>query len=253
MTLDEFCTKLPGLKLSHSEQALAILWYHDEKRPDIVMSSGQLAKIIRESGIGNPNSTLLGEALKKTGRVIPAGSGFRLKILARTQLREILRPILSASKPEVDQDLGYLPRDAWKDTRGYIEKVCEQLNGCYQFGFYDAASVMMRRLLETLLIEAYEALKRESEIQDGAGNYFMLRDLISRAIGRSPVGLGRDARDSLTKIKEMGDRSAHNRRYNAFRSDLDKVQSGLRGVADELINIAGLRRQVVVAGQASTS
>jgi hypothetical protein len=68
----------------------------------------------------------------------------------------------------------------------------------------------------------------------------LLRDLASRAIGQQPVGLGRDAKDALGKIKEMGDRSAHNRRYNAVKSDLDKVQSGVRVVVDELINIANL-------------
>jgi hypothetical protein len=143
----------------------------------------------------------------------------------------------------VDQELGFLSREVWKDTRGYIEKVCEQMNGCYQFGFFDAASVMVRRLVETLIIEAYEKLKRESEIKDGNGNYLMLRDLVTRAVGQQPIGLGRDAKDALGKIKEMGDRSAHNRRYNAVKTDMDKVLSGVRVVVDELINIADLRRQ----------
>jgi hypothetical protein len=242
MTLDQFCTKLPGLELSQPDQALAILWYHDEKQPDIVMSPGQLAKIIRESGLGNPHSTQLGETIKRTNKVIATSAGFRLKTLARAEIREWLRSILGATKPAIDQELGYLPQEVWKGTRGYIEKVCEQMNGCYQFGFYDASSVMMRRLVETLLIEAYEALKRENEIKDSSGNFFMLRDLISRATGSNLIGLGRDARDALSKIKEMGDRSAHNRRYNAVRSDMDKVQSGIRVLVDELINIASLRK-----------
>lgn len=103
---------------------------------------------------------------------------------------------------------------------------------------------MMRRLVETLLIEAYEALGRENEIKDGSDNYLMLRDIVSRALGATHIGLGRDAKDALSKIKEMGDRSAHNRRYNAVRPDMDKVQSGLRVVVDELINIARLRRAI---------
>jgi len=241
MTLDQFCTKLPSLALSQPEQALAILWYHDEKQPNIVMSPGQLAKIIRESGLGGPNSTQLGESIKKTGKIIASNAGFRLKALARSEIREFLRPVLGTTKTPVDQELGFSPKGVWDGTRGYIEKVCEQMNGCYQFGFYDAASVMIRRLIETLLIEAYEALKRESEIKDQNGNYCMLRDIVSRATGGNPIGLGRDAREALGKIKEMGDRSAHNRRFNAVRSDLDRVQSGVRVAVDELINIANLR------------
>jgi len=100
----------------------------------------------------------------------------------------------------------------------------------------------MRRLVETLIIEAYETLKREAEIKDQNGNYLMLKELASRATGPNSIGLGRDAKDALGKIKEMGDRSAHNRRYNAVQSDLDKVQSGVRVVVDELINIANIRK-----------
>lgn len=241
MTLEHFCIRLPDLALQQPDQALSILWYHDEKQPDFVMAPGHIAKIIRESGLGNPNTTQLGEAIKRTGKVIATKAGFRLKGLSRAEIRGWLQPILGDTKPSVDQDLGYLPKDVWKDTRGYIENVCEQMNGCYQFEFYDAASVMMRRLVETLIIEAYEALKRELEIRDGNGNYLMLKDLVSRATGVSPIGVGRDAKDALSKIKEMGDRSAHNRRYNCVRSDLDKIQSGIRVIVDELINIGGLR------------
>jgi hypothetical protein len=248
MTLNQFCTKLSSLGLSQPQQATSILWFFDEKTPDIVMSSGQLAKIIRESGLGNPNTTLLNDSVKRTNMVIPTAAGYRLKTLARAQIREWLITILGETKPEVDQDLGYLPKAVWQNTRDYIENVCVQMNGCYQFGFYDGASVMMRRLVETLIIEAYEALGRDAEIKDGAGNYQMLKELVNRATGASPVGVGRDAKDALGKIKEMGDRSAHNRRYNAVRADLDKIQSGVRVVVDELFNIACLRRgNVLVA------
>lgn len=243
MTLEEFCTKLAHLELSQVNRALSVLWFHDERQPDVTMSAGQLAKIIHETGLGNPHSTKLGESIKATGKVIATSSGYRLKVLARSEIRVWLESILGEVKPPIDHELGYLSRDVWKDTRGYIEKVCEQMNGCYQFEFYDAASVMMRRLVETLIIEAYEKLKRENEIKDSNGNYLMLRDLVARAVGQTPIGLGRDAKEALGKIKEMGDRSAHNRRYNAVKPDMDKAQSGLRVVVDELINIADLRRQ----------
>lgn len=243
MNLEEFCTKLPSLNLSQVEQALAILWQHDERVPDSTLTPGEIARVIHESGLGNPHSTKLGEAMQRTGKVIASKAGIRLKMLARAEIREWLKPILGATQPPVDQELGYLPRAVWAPTRGYIEKVCEQLNGCYQLGFFDAASVMMRRLVETLTIEAYEKLGRESDIKDGSGNYLMLRDLVTRATNTYPIGLGRDAKDALGKIKELGDRSAHNRRYNSTRPDLDKVQSGVRVVVDELINIADLRKR----------
>jgi hypothetical protein len=241
MELHQFCSNLQKLSLNHPKQALSILWFHDEKTPDIVMSSGQISKIIFEAGLGNPNSTQLAKLIRKTGMVIPRAQGFQLKTLSRSQIREWLHPILGDTKPPVDQDLGYLPREVWHDTRGYIEKVCTQLNGCFQFEFYDAASVMLRRLIETLIIETYEHLKRENEIKDNDNNYVMLRELVVRATGSGGISLGRDTKKALSDVKELGDRAAHNRRYNAVKADLEKIQSGVRLAVDEMLNLASLR------------
>jgi hypothetical protein len=104
---------------------------------------------------------------------------------------------------------------------------------------------MVRRVAETLIIEAYEHLRREAEIRDSDGNYFMLGELVNRSTGAGGLTLGREAKAALKEIKKLGDRSAHNRRYNAVKADLDDVRSGVRVTADELINIASLRRSEV--------
>src|SRR5690348_17741229 len=113
MTLEEFCTKLASLDLTQVSQALSILWYHDEKQPDTVMSAGQLARVIHDSGLGNPHSTKLGDAIKATGKVIATTAGYRLKVLARTEIRGWIASILGETKPSVDQELGYLSREVW--------------------------------------------------------------------------------------------------------------------------------------------
>lgn len=241
MNLNEFCKKISTLNLGQTNNALSILWFHDEESQGISMTAGQIAKIILESGMGNPNSTQLGEKLRKSRMVLVSSKSFRLKENSRSNIREWLEPILGDVQPDVDQHLGYLPQDVWKNTRGYIEKVCIQLNGCFQFHFYDGCSVMTRRLTETLIIECYEHLSRESEIKGADGNYLMLRDLVARATATGGLSLGRDAKKALVEIKELGDRSAHNRRYNAVKADLDKVQSGIRVAVDEMINVANLR------------
>lgn len=243
MDLPQFCHRLSELQLDQTAKALALLWFHDEKAPNVVMSAGQISKIIYEAGIGNPNSTQLGERLRKSGMLVSSAKVFRLKELSRSRIRSWLEPILGDVQPTVDQELGFVPRDVWAGTRGYIEKVCLQLNGCFQFQFYDAASVMVRRLVETLTIECYEHLHRENEIKGTDSNYLMLRDLVNRATGVTGLPLGRDAKKALTDVKELGDRSAHNRRYNAVRADLEKVQSGVRAAIDEMINLAALRKR----------
>jgi hypothetical protein len=240
MTFDDFCQKLSGLDFGIPQQALALLWFHDEAQPDVRMTAGQLARLISTTGLGNPNQTRMTEALRKSGLVLESNQGFALKSLARSQIRDQLKSILGPTHPKVDQDLGYLPKPVWENTRGYIERVCEQLNGCFQFTFYDGASVLVRRLIETLIIEAYEKLNREAEIKKD-GNYHMLAGLVTAATGTNGINLGRDAKKALADVKELGDRSAHNRRFNATKPDLEKIQSGVRVAADELINIVDLR------------
>ena len=50
-----------------------------------------------------------------------------------------------------------LPIDLFDGTRGYIEKVVLQINASFDASLYDCCAVMCRRLLETLIIECYEA------------------------------------------------------------------------------------------------
>lgn len=240
MEFVEFCRRLETLQLEASQQALALLWFHDEKQPDVRITAGNLARQLLDSGLGHPNSTRLADQLRASGLVLSQAGGFSLKALARGKIREQLKGILGAVAPAVDQDLGYLPKHVWIGTRGYIEKVCEQLNGSFQFGFYDGAAVLVRRLIETLIIEAFETLGRQTEIRDSSGHYQMLNGLIA-AVNRSPIGLGRDGGKALADVKELGDRSAHSRRFNAGRADLEKISSGVRLVVDELVNIARLR------------
>src|SRR6266849_2877590 len=105
MDLAHFCHGLQSLNLDHTRQALSLLWFHDEKNADVTMSAGQLAKIIHDADLGNPHSTRLGESIRQSGSVIATSSGFRLKTLARSEVRSWLTSILGAKKPSVDQDL----------------------------------------------------------------------------------------------------------------------------------------------------
>jgi len=100
---------------------------------------------------------------------------------------------------------------------------------------------MLRRLIETLLVECFEAHKLESRIKDSSGNYFFLRDLVDRALKEPSWSLGRTARAALPRLKEIGDKSAHSRRYNAHREDIDRIAGDVRDVIQELVALARLK------------
>ncbi len=134
-----------------------------------------------------------------------------------------------------------LPFAMVRGTRGYIEKVTNQINGCYERGWFDSCAVMMRRLLETLIIECFEKHGVDAAIKDANGDFLYLRDLITKVLQETTWNLGRNAKAALPRLKDIGDKSAHSRRYNAHREDIDKLATDFRDVCQELLVIAGLK------------
>jgi hypothetical protein len=134
-----------------------------------------------------------------------------------------------------------LPHALVQNTRGYIERVVFQINGCYEHGWYDSCAVMMRRLLETLIIECFEAHGIAGSIQNSTGDFLPLADLITAIFGQASWNLSRATKRALPKLKSIGDQSAHNRRYNAHREDIDKLCQDFRTTCQELLYLAKLK------------
>lgn len=134
-----------------------------------------------------------------------------------------------------------LPFSVVKGSRGYIEKVVNQINGTYENGWYDGCAVMVRRLVETLIIEAFEHHQISNKIKTKDDDFLYLRDLISAALAEGSWNLGRNTRKALPKLKDIGDKSAHSRRFIAHRRDIDNIVGDLRVVSQEFIYLAGLK------------
>jgi hypothetical protein len=153
---------------------------------------------------------------------------------------------------EIDTELGppeegkrsakqkVIPLSLVRDTRGYILRIANQANGAYEMGWYDACAVMVRRLIETLIIEAFEKGSISDKIKNDQGEFFYLKDLVARCISEPSWNLGRGCKQALPRLKDIGDKSAHSRRFNAQRGDLDPLLTDIRDVVQELIYLAGL-------------
>ena len=100
---------------------------------------------------------------------------------------------------------------------------------------------MMRRLLEVLIIECFEANGLAPKIQDISGDYFLLGRLVKETLAESTWNLGRETRRALPKLKDTGDRSAHGRRYTAHREDIDQLTLDFRIVCEELLYLSALK------------
>lgn len=126
--------------------------------------------------------------------------------------------------------------------RVYLERIIQQANGCYEKHWYDGCAVMMRRFIETMIIEVYEAHGKAAEIKDGNGNFIMLRDLLSKFLSEPSWNLQRDTQKVLPDIKALGDSSAHARRFTAVKDDVDKLlqNNRYRIAAEDLLHLANL-------------
>jgi hypothetical protein len=129
-----------------------------------------------------------------------------------------------------------------KGTRGYIERVAHQVNGSYEKGWFDGCAVMMRRMVETLIIECYEFHQIQSKIKDAKGNYVGLEDLINKSVQESIFSLTQGVKSALPKIKKLGDLSAHSRKFNAGPTDIEDIRLDFRVIIEELLYVSNLRR-----------
>jgi hypothetical protein len=127
-----------------------------------------------------------------------------------------------------------------KTRRGYLVHIARQMNGSYVQGWYDACAVMMRRLLESSILEAYEARGIQAKVKNANGDYFQLTELIANALTESGWTLSRNTRTYLPQLREVGHLSAHSRYFTADKSDIEKVRSGCRVVVEEFLRHANL-------------
>lgn len=140
----------------------------------------------------------------------------------------------------VDQPV--IPHSVFRSSRGYLERIVYQINATYRATSYDACAVMVRRLVEVLIIEAFEANDIADRIVGQDGDYLYLSDLITNTLNESSWNLGRNTKHGLRRLKDIGDRSAHSRRYNAKREYIDEVVIPLRDVCEELLYLAKIKR-----------
>ena len=130
-----------------------------------------------------------------------------------------------------------LPKDLFDNSKNYIQKVVFQINGCYRDGYYDACSVMLRRLFETVIIEIYENKGLEKSIKNEGGEYLKLGKLIKHIINNSQINLSSNSKQQLPKIKLFGDTGAHSRRVNLRKHDIDLYRDEIRLSAEDLVSI----------------
>ncbi len=128
-----------------------------------------------------------------------------------------------------------IPFELYRGTRQNIERIADQINKSFHFGIYDGTAVLMRRLIEMLLILAFQEVNQEDNIRGADGNYLQLSQIINEAAQNKGLNLTRNTKDYLDLFREKGNLSAHNPFHNCRRKDLELVQPKFRHVVEELL------------------
>lgn len=164
--------------------------------------------------------------------------------------RTCQQQILSIFKVQIQPNLNkkitheltddFFPLELLSRAKPYLKKIAEQSLGCYDLGWYDACAVMIRRLLETLIIECFESQKISDKIKKDDDNFFYLSDLISKFLSECGTSWNpsRNCKKGLPNLKDIGDKSAHSRFFTARKPDLDEIKKDLRTIIEELISIS---------------
>lgn len=127
-----------------------------------------------------------------------------------------------------------IPVTLFTNTRDYLNKVVIQINGCYINWYYDACAAMMRRLIETLIIEIYENAQRLDDIKE-KGEIISLEKLLDKLFGDSKIHVSRNVKKTLEKIKTIGDTGSHNRKVNLLTHNISDLKTEFNIAVQELL------------------
>lgn len=240
MSALEFLERISELEMTMLDRAIGLLWHSGLTDARSGMTAREIAGQLHAFGYPEQNISRLERSLKddrRTARARPAG--WRVTPGARQELNQTFAFALRA-KPIEHRDT-VLPKELVAHTRGYIERVVEQINKSFDIELYDCTAVMCRRVLETLIIEVYEAKGEAARIKGADGQFMMFAGLLAVLEKDQTINLSRNGLSGLRDFKSLGDLSAHNRRFNARRPDIERIRDGLRVAVEELVHLAGFR------------
>ncbi|MDB5356649.1 MAG: hypothetical protein JWN24_3102 [Phycisphaerales bacterium] len=139
------------------------------------------------------------------------------------------------------EDSGVFPLSTLSQTkRGYMVAIGYQMNGCYTSEWWDACAVMMRRLLEAVIIEAFEAKKIDAKVKDNNGDFLQLTGLINSALAETSWNLPRNVKRDLPNLRDLGHKSAHGRHHLAKKMYVDELKTSYRDAVEAFLHIASL-------------
>jgi len=129
-----------------------------------------------------------------------------------------------------------IPESVVKNSPLYVQKVVKEINTSYENGCFTACGVLIRRLIETLMIESFERKGLAELIKED--KQYKTAEEIKNKLLEDPFGnLSRNARKALEnkKLLGLGNLCAHDRYFVARKQDIDQIKGDLRILIEYLV------------------
>ena len=183
-------------------RGLLIAFYMHQTAGEDTFSVKQISDWLVSLGYARPNSARLQANLKKSKMFVAAGKDrFRIHPATCEALLGEFPNVATKSEEVVALD-SVVPESLLQKDRTYIKLLMRQINASYDNNIFDGCAVLMRRLVEILLIVAYEHLGEDAAIRDAAGDFVPLNAIMDNAKGNAKLRLSRNSRDSLETFRE---------------------------------------------------
>ncbi|MFA5421095.1 MAG: DUF4145 domain-containing protein [Patescibacteria group bacterium] len=238
MTLDTFLKKVLNDKSTRVDQAVAIVWFYQKFEFIEEISLSEIVKKLEELKYGKPNITNLRKSLPRKFILKNQKDICCINSKYSKEINRHFNGLLDIV--EIDQSPSVFPQELFDNIdRSYIISILNQINTSYNIKNYDCVAVMVRRLMESLIIDIYILKGRSDEIRNG-DSFMMLEKLITKFVSDKMVILSRSLPKNMLKIKDLGDRAAHDRNYITSILDINDNKTIFRVTINELLKLANI-------------
>lgn len=236
--LENFYDSIPHKeKIPHSELILYFMYFFSIKEKCEYVTISQIMEAYKQLGLkpySNVSSFLNSKVKGKNSYVLKdTKRGYRLTRAEIQKIEKVVGDNIELTITKELFDINII--DKVPNVPYYIKKIVEQMCGCYDKKLYTACFAMIRKLIETLIIECFERYSIDEDIKNVDGDFYYLNKLIDKYVNSNKWNASRNISNNFKHIKKYGDLSVHNRRFFATKTDIDDMKDELRQVAQEII------------------
>ncbi len=243
--LSTFAQQLAETQLTQVELAVALVWFHDHQHTGSSVSLTDICKLLHEQGLsGSINRSRLFTQLSRHRDVIRGSSAEAIKLRAasRSRLDETYAKYLKSHRKRPSDSV--FERAKFQDARPCWRGLVEEINACNDGGHYNACAVLCRRLVESLLIAAFEQHGVDGAIVRNNGDYPSLDSLIGHAVSGKHFRLDRVSKAALPVIKRLGDIAAHSPHHLVSKAEVMEMATHARPLTSKLLELQSASARV---------